>query len=829
MKSIAIFVFLILLVNLTELGAQMKTIQIIPTPQKINYSEGEFKITSGISIHADENLQFSSDKISRSIKEKFGFDIVQGKSNGSNIRLEILAVEEFSIEQNPEKLEEAYRLVISQDQILIEAVTSKGIFYGAMSLIQLIDNLENNSLPAVEIEDWPDLKIRGISDDISRGQVSTIENFKRIIDFIARYKMNTYMPYMEDILELKSFPSIGKNRGALTRQEVKEIIEFAAVRYVEVIPIFQTLGHFENVLVQEEFLDYAEFPGAASLNVSDEKTYEFLEKMLDEVFEIFPSKYFHMGADESYDVGYGKSRHLVEKSSLAKVHADHYKKVYDICKKNGKEVLMYGDIILNHPEILEMLPEDITIVDWHYRGDFNYPSVSLFSGYKFNYFVSPSVWNFLTTFPANINAIPNIEYITKAGIENGASGMINSNWGDYGAETFKELVLYGYALSAQYSWSFSQSDLAGFNQNYFRDFFGTQDSEANEIYSLLGNPLNQMLWHNVWRHPLLNKREPAWWEPNISDAARIKWMQNNNHILRSKLKTLKLQVKRNADHLDILAFLIDLNEWYVLKLETSHYLNRLKKLKELTTVESKDKKETERLTGAIQNEIKNVDLEKMIRENIAFILKLKESYRGIWLKHYKPDNLNMIEDKFDRLISYFEETLYDYKANSVRSPLLESEWIYCPNGADAFASKAVFKKEFEIAGVVNSAQLQLMGDTYAKLFINGNYVEQVYARRTLSLLVDYDRIKFIDITDHLKAGKNTIEVSVESYYKKAEAGCNVIAEIITDETEIIIKTDTTWQAKKAETDKWLNGKSKAYPYTVISPNFKTKRTSWIER
>ena len=113
------------------------------------------------------------------------------------------------------------------------------------------------------------------------------------------------------------------------------------------------------------------------MSVSNDSTYIFLEDLLKEVFEIFPSEYFHMGADESWDVGLGESKKLVEESNIAVVHANHYKKVYEICKKYNKKVMMYGDILLDHPEILSLIPKDIIIVDWHYRADDNYPSTKI--------------------------------------------------------------------------------------------------------------------------------------------------------------------------------------------------------------------------------------------------------------------------------------------------------------------------------------------------------------------------------------------------------------------------------------------------------------------
>ena len=90
---------------------------------------------------------------------------------------------------------------------------------------------------------------------------------------------------------------------------------------------------------------------------------------------------------------------------------------------------MYGDIILEHPEILDMIPKDIEIVDWDYGDKFNYNHVKKFKDAGFKFYVSPAVWNFTTTFPALNIALPNIQYFTRAGIEEGALGMINSQWG----------------------------------------------------------------------------------------------------------------------------------------------------------------------------------------------------------------------------------------------------------------------------------------------------------------------------------------------------------------------------------------------------------------
>lgn len=793
---------------------QKELIPIIPSPQEVSVNEGTFSLGDELKVfyndNEDEKLNYCYGKLKTNLEGTTIFSVTEAPSQ-KEAQVVLNLTGDFATDKNlsDNKLKEAYSLRIGDSQIIIEGRNPQAVFHGAVSMVQLIEKSDGRELRQMKIFDYPDLAVRGISDDISRGQVSTLQNFKRIIDFLARHKMNTYMPYLEDMLRFEGYPSIGKGRGALTKDEVKELVKYAEKNFIEVIPIFQTLGHYENILVQEKFLKYAEFPGAASLDVSNEETYVFLENMLKEVFEIFLSKYFHMGADESWDVGLGNSKELVEQSSLPEVHLKHYNRVYKICKKYDKEVLMYGDILLRHPEIVDELPKDITVVDWHYSADFDYESTKLFDEKGFDYYVSPSVWNFKSTFPANVNAIPNIKYIIKSGLENDANGMINSNWGDYGAETFKELVLFGYAYSASEAWNFDGTSISEFSNNFFYDFFGVDNPELSRIYEVMSSPFNQMLWHEVWRHPLLPIREPVWWESQMSEAGKITWMDWTLPNVERTIKEMKPKISRNKDHLDIINFLIDLNYWYQSKLEVQTELHKKMNGKEF------DKSRTLEL----------------IDENISTLQSLKSKYKKLWLRYYKEANLQMIEDKFDRLMSYFEETKEKLQnKDTLTSPEIESDWIYCPKG-DTFEDKAVFKRTIDIGGNVKEAYLQLIGDTYAKLYINGEFVEQVFARRSLSLLVDYERIKFLNVTKYLKKGENTFRVEVENYNRNGEAGFNLVSQIKTTENKIKLISNPAWLCKpmNIREEEWQYAVPQDYRYPIIAPNFETKRMSWIER
>jgi hypothetical protein len=192
----------------------------------------------------------------------------------------------------------------------------------------------------------------------------------------------------------------------------------------------------------------------------------------------------------------------------------------------------------------------------------------------------------------------------------------------------------------------------------------------------------------------------------------------------------------------------------------------------------------------------------------------------------------MIDDKFNRLISYFHEISEGIINKTIALPIIKSKWIYKRDKNDKFDNEATFCKDINIKDQPDSAKLQLIADTYAELLINDSLVTKVYAKRCLSLLVDYKRIKYIDIKPFLKQNQvNTIEVRVKNFNSKDKnaAGFNLIAEIYNnDKTKTMIMSDETWLCNNGE-KKWKKAYIKKYPSIVIEPNFKTNRPSWIER
>lgn len=830
---------------LCSIFATAQSVSIIPAPQSVTVKNLDLKLSSStrIVIGSDSpGMEFIAEQVNEglaSLKESRMKVTAEGSVRKLTSNFIYIGrpsdeygkgfLAERKGKLTPEMKAEGYFLDVDAKGIVIIAESEKGMMYGAMSLVQLM-RLEKRSVvvPGVTISDHPLQKLRGITDDISRGQISTLENFKKIVRFCARYKMNVYSPYIEDVFQFKKHPLIGKNRGALTPAECRELDAYAKKYYVDVVPIFETLGHWENILIQPEYEKFAEFPGAHTVNVSDEKVYAMLDEMIGEIASCFSSPYFNIAADESWDVGLGVNKERLKKSDLATVHAEHYKRTFEMVKKHGKKVMMYGDIILEHPEILKKIPQDVTMVDWHYGTQFDYPSPEIFKNAGFPYVVSPAVWNFTGPFPNYLNTFMNIRYLNADGYRNGSLGMLCSNWNDFGGEALRELNYYGYAWTAECAWNPLTANVDSFSRNFFADFFGTERTDdLRTAYALLTEPSNQYHWYELWRHPLLPNRDDMIWEKRVPLTQRMQSIRMTMPLVLSSLERSKTSLTRNNDHLQYLAFVARLNLWFADKIEGQEQLRLLLK----DTVASR--KETAEKVAAVC---------ARVTEGLA---KVRSEFETVWHTTNKTPSLELLLKRYDRQTAYWNEIAEQAQRSSKIDPVLTSQWIYHPKSAAAVKDSgtvpnAYFRTIVRTGKNIRSAKVQLLADSRAVLSVNGKKVGEVSARRSLSLTVENQRAKIFDILPFMNDSANVLAVEAQNYQSTGSAGVNLYGVIVSaDGTEQFISTDSTWSVIEKGTDgwnsaqfdasAWLKASSKKYGVPVIAPNFTSGRTSWFER
>ena len=280
--------------------------------------------------------------------------------------------------------------------------------------------------PSATFRPW---RWRGIHDDISRGPVPTLDYIKKQIRTCAAYKLNLFSLYIEHVFDYTTHPLIGPKEGALAAGEVKELVEYARRYYVTILPEQQAFGHLHHVLKNEIYNDLAELPHGHVLAPVNEKSYELIRDLYAELIPLFPGPLFHIGADETGELGRGKTKARAEKVGLGRVYLEHLKRVSEILKPYDKRLMFWGDIAMEYPELLGILPKDAIAVAWHYNPDPAFDKrLAPYKDAGLSLFVAPGANNWSRIFPNLGAAFVNIRNFVRDGQKYGALGMLNTTW-----------------------------------------------------------------------------------------------------------------------------------------------------------------------------------------------------------------------------------------------------------------------------------------------------------------------------------------------------------------------------------------------------------------
>lgn len=356
---------------------------------------------------------------------------------------------------------EGYELSIRREHIGIEAEGVKGAFYAIQTLRQLF---WEEQVPCLQIKDWPDFAYRGFYHDVTRGKIPTVETIKKLVDNMAYYKMNSLQLYVEHVFEFQETKDLWQSTGYLTKAEIKEIDKYCQENFIDFVPSLSTFGHLHDLLEQEKYKHLRVFQGKEPLpNFWDARmqhhtidplnpeSFEVIRSLIDQYAPCFDSEYFNICCDETFDLKcYGE-----EGYDVGRLYVDFVKKIIDHVEKKGKKVMMWADIVSEHPETIEELSDDILFLNWHY-GDNREEireEVEKFSRSGKTQIVCPgtSSWN---RFCEKVDkAEANISQMIESGYKYGALGVLNTNWGDWGNPCSLELGMYGMVLGAGKSWA----------------------------------------------------------------------------------------------------------------------------------------------------------------------------------------------------------------------------------------------------------------------------------------------------------------------------------------------------------------------------------------
>ncbi|NLV73403.1 MAG: family 20 glycosylhydrolase [Chloroflexi bacterium] len=249
---------------------------------------------------------------------------------------------------------------------------------------------------------------------------------------MALFKMNVLQFYTEHTFHFARHPRIGQDCGSLTPQDILELDAYCRDRHLELMPNLQSFGHCEHILNLPEYRPLAESAALWSLSLADEGSYQLLDELYGDMLPSFTSRTLNIGCDETYDLGKGRSAAVVEAQGLGRVYLGHILRLRELAAHYGFQIQLWGDILLHHPQLVSEVPDDVTLLDWHYEAADDYPSTKLFGEHQRRFWVCPDTSSWNTLFPRIENSNGNIKTLARVGIEHGAGGMLNTDWDDGG-------------------------------------------------------------------------------------------------------------------------------------------------------------------------------------------------------------------------------------------------------------------------------------------------------------------------------------------------------------------------------------------------------------
>lgn len=458
---------IIIICFLLAVFCDMRAVNVVPLPYYVRQTNGYFLL--------EKETDYIKELIDSESPQIDAFYIGLTNQNGD---IETLCKKNGFYSQDFG--DQGYELLIDRDKVILTANSPQGLFYGKQTLIQLIRSSKNHKLEGLHIIDKPAFKYRGIMDDISRGPVPTKEYMKYQIRRLAELKLNMLCYYTEHIVKTKKHPEFAPPAGGISIEEWSELCEYAKNYYVELVPNFQSLGHAEKVLQSPKYWHLRESDNMYAL--TNPETILFMKDIYEEMCPVFSSSYFHVNCDETFDIGKGPSKRLVDSLGVSCVYSDYMNQLRDILRNNGKRMMMWGDIALQHPDMIPLLPHDAIIMTWEYGNNGSFAQwIDPFVKNKFDFMVCPGILNSLRLFPDYVQALPNIRNFIREGAQKGALGVLTTVWDEGGLHSFDQ-DWYGVAYSADQAWNPNNQTIETFDERLATSVY---QSTGKELFNAI--------------------------------------------------------------------------------------------------------------------------------------------------------------------------------------------------------------------------------------------------------------------------------------------------------------------------------------------------------
>ncbi|HLP52397.1 MAG TPA: beta-N-acetylhexosaminidase [Chitinophagales bacterium] len=380
---------LLCLLILLPAAALAQSVDAIPKPAQVEIKSGFFNFSKGLGVkmnEADNESTFIMQYFAHALFKNKRFAVPVSK-NDRNIVLKLLPAKADSA------TDASYHIRVSPDSVLIEAHTHRGLHYGCQTAVQLfVNSVLTYQLPAMEINDSPNYAWRGLEIDVCRHFFSK-EVIKQYIDLLSSLKMNVFHWHLTDDqgwrIEIKKYPKLTeagawrtekdgtKYGGYYAQDDIREVVNYANERYVTIVPEIELPGHSSAAIsAYPELSCTPDEPKTVpnrwgifrDIYCPSDFTFQFIRDVLDEVCELFPGKYIHLGGDEAPKTAWKKSevaQALIKKEGLKnEEELQHYvlKKMEDYLATKNKTAIGWGEIVRGG------LSDSVIVMSWMDKG-----------------------------------------------------------------------------------------------------------------------------------------------------------------------------------------------------------------------------------------------------------------------------------------------------------------------------------------------------------------------------------------------------------------------------------------------------------------------------
>lgn len=411
--------------------------------------------------------------------------------------LEVLDAPE--LRPDPSLPAQGYELVLDAEGARLAHADEAGRRYGLSTLEQL--RRADGSLPGVHVLDAPDVPVRGYLLDVSRDRVPTRAALERLVEVLATCRYNHLQLYVEHTFAYRDHRSVWADASPITHEDLEWLDQRCADAGIELAANQNCFGHLAPWLARPEYRDRAECPDGFELLPGvrmppavlepTARNAELVVSLAREQLSCLRGSTVNVGCDETFELGRGRSRERVAQVGLGTVYGEHLRRIVGPLLDDGASVQFWGDVVANHPSVLEHLPEgDLTPLVWNYEGP-DAPPVRLpapldevlasigidltaptdfgsilepFTRTGRPFWVAPgtSTWNSVVgRLP---NATANLLDAATAAVATGAVGYLVTDWGDNGHHQPPAVSLPPIAYGGAVSWCAATNhdlDLAG--------------------------------------------------------------------------------------------------------------------------------------------------------------------------------------------------------------------------------------------------------------------------------------------------------------------------------------------------------------------------------